>query len=163
MGKITFRYFDREQPEKILSQMFDVLFTNMSAIAPTGNSYHDDKQIWMSYMTSEMGKRHQIILMYTDETLAGYFQYCVTEDTVLIEEIEILPEYQRTFLFYYFFKQIRGEIPDNIRYVEAYINKANWNSMKIAKKLGMEIIGENRTGKSWHYRGEMKDLKKWPR
>ena len=76
--------------------VFDILFTNMNEIAPTGNSYEDDRQMWLSSMTSVQRKEKQILLMYVGEILAGYFQYCIERDTMLIEEIEIAPDYQRT-------------------------------------------------------------------
>lgn len=159
MGKATFQFLNRTQEEVILPQMFDILFTNMSKIASTGGSYAKDKQMWMAYMTSEAGKNQQIILMYVDEVLAGYFQYSVKKDTILIEEIEIMPKYQRTLLFYRFFKYVSSVIPTDAIYVEAYVNKGNKNLMTIAKKLGMQIVGENRTGTSWHYQGETKKYK----
>ncbi len=159
MGKAMFQLLNRTQAEVILPQMFDILFTNMSRIAPTGGSYAQDQQMWMAYMTSEAGKDQQIILMYVDEVLAGYFQYSIKKDTMLIEEIEIMPEYQRTLLFYRFFKYVSNVIPTDVVYIEAYINKGNKNSMTIAKKLGMQIVGENRTGTSWHYQGESRKFK----
>lgn len=56
MSRISFCFFDWAQSEDILPQMFDILFTNMRKIAPTGNSYEDDKQVWLSSMTAVQGK-----------------------------------------------------------------------------------------------------------
>ena len=161
MGKIAFRFFDREQSEYILPQIFDILATNMNRIAPTGNSYEDDKQMWMSHMTTL--QKNQILLMYVDEKLSGYFQYCIEQDVMLIEEIQIVPNYQRTVLFYRFFRFAASMIPTDVVYVEAYVNKRNWNSQQIAKKLGMKIVGENKNGHSWHYQGELASFKKYLR
>ena len=154
MSRISFCFFDWAQSEDILPQMFDILFTNMSKIAPTGNSYEDDKQMWLSAITSVQGKEKQILLMYVGEFLAGYFQYRIDRDTMLIEEIEIAPDYQRTVLFYHFLKFIADILPKDIVYVSAYINKRNLNSQQIAEKLGMKIVGENKNGRSWRYQGE---------
>ena len=98
MAEISFCSFDETKSDILLPQMFEILSTNMSKIAPTGNSYEEDNKIWLSYMEPNL-KRKQIILMYVGEVLAGYFQYSLNESTVLIEEIEILPDYQRTLLF----------------------------------------------------------------
>ena len=98
MAEISFCSFDETKSDILLPQMFEILSTNMSKIAPTGNSYEEDKKIWLSYMGPNL-KRKQIILMYFGEVLVGYFQYSLNESTVLIEEIEILPDYQRTLLF----------------------------------------------------------------
>ncbi len=142
--------------------MFDILFTNMNKIAPTGDGYAKDKQEWIAYMTSEAKNNREIILMYADEILSGYFQYSIINDTMLIEEIEITPKFQRTLLFYSFIKYMSGIIPKSVVYIEAYVNKQNENSMTIAKKLGMQIVGENRTGTSWHFQGEIKKYRKLP-
>lgn len=158
MAEISFCSFDETKSDILLPQMFEILSTNMSKIAPTGNSYEEDKKIWLSYMEPNL-KRKQIILMYVGEVLAGYFQYSLNESTVLIEEIEILPDYQRTLLFYRFLKYMSKIIPENIKYAEAYINKGNSNSQRIAQKLGLKIVGENPNGHSFRYRGEFASFK----
>ncbi|MCH5316594.1 MAG: hypothetical protein J1E05_01340 [Eubacterium sp.] len=104
MREISFCFYDKTQSKEILPQMFDILYSNMSRIAPTGNSYDDDKRLWLSFMKSAPADGQQIILMYVDKIFAGYFQYSINNDTMVIEEIEIKPEHQRTALFYRFFK-----------------------------------------------------------
>ena len=130
MAEISFCSFDETKSDVLLPQMFEILSTNMSKIAPTGNSYEEDKKIWLSYMEPNL-KRKQIILMYVGEVLAGYFQYSLGECTVLIE------------------------------HAEAYINKENPNSQRIAQKLGLKIVGENPNGHSFRYRGEFASFKKY--
>ena len=160
MAEISFCSFDETKSDVLLPQMFEILSTNMSKIAPTGNSYEEDKKIWLSYMGPNL-KRKQIILMYVGEVLAGYFQYSLCECTMLVEEVEILPAYQRTLLFYRFLKYISRIIPENIKYAEAYINKGNSNSQRIAQKLGLKIVGENPNGHSLRYRGDFSSFKKY--
>ncbi len=160
MAKVSFCDFDPKKSEVLLPQMFHILSTNMGKIAPTGNSCEEDMKIWLSYMTSEKIKETQILLMYDGEDLVGYFQYSIREDIILIEEVEIAPEYQRTFLFYHFLKYVSSIIPENIEYAEAYINKHNSNSQRIAQKLGMQIVGESPNGHSFRYRGEISSFKK---
>ncbi len=160
MAKVSFCDFDPMKSEVILPQMFHILSTNMDKIAPTGDSYEEDMKIWLSYMMSEQIKEMKILLMYVGETLAGYFQYSINKNIVLLEEVEIVPEYQRTLLFYHFLKYVSNIIPKNIEYAEAYINKHNSNSQRIAQKLGMQIVGENPNGHSFRYRGELSSFKK---
>ncbi len=160
MTEISFCSFDYTKSDVLLPQMFEILATNMSKIAPTGNSYEQDKKIWLSYMESDL-KGKQIILMYVGEVLAGYFQYSLQENTALVEEIEISPEFQRTLLFYRFLKYMRTILPKNIQYAEAYINKGNTNSQRIAQKLGFKVVGENPNGHSFRYRGEFASIKKY--
>ena len=160
MREISFRFYDKTQSKNVLPQIFDILYTNMSRIVPIGSSYDEDKQKWLSFMETAACDGQQIILMYVDEILAGYFQYRIIQDKMIIEEIEIKPDYQRTALFYRFFKYAVSIIPKNILYVEAYINKHNSNSQAIAKKLGMKIIGENKNKSSWHLSGDVKEFTK---
>lgn len=160
MAKISFCNFDSSKAETLLPQMFDILSMNMSKIAPTGNSYEEDRKIWLSYMMPSL-KEKQILLMYVGEVLAGYFQYSMDKNTLLIEEIEILAEYQRTLLFYHFLKCMSKIIPENIEYAEAYINKSNYNSQRIAQKLEMQIVGENTNGHSFRYRGKLSSFNKY--
>lgn len=160
MKEISFRFYDKTQADDILPQLYDILYSNMSRIAPTGNSYDEDKQQWLSFMKSDPADGQQIILMYVDNILSGYFQYSLNQDTMVIEEIEIKPDHQRTSLFYRFFKYAVGVVPRDVAYVEAYINKHNSNSQTIAKKLGMQIIGENKNGGSWHLKGDLKEFTK---
>jgi len=161
MGKYSFVFYDPAQAEKVLPQMYDILFTNMSRIAPTGNAYEDDKRTWMAYRTSPQGEERKILLMYLDETLVGYFQYGVEGDVLLADEIEITPAQQRTLLFYRFFRFITGILPKNISSIRAYINKQNSNSQAIAGKLGLKAVGENASGHSWLYEGDIKGLSKY--
>ena len=72
MAIISFCSFDQTKSDVLLPQMFEILSTNMKKIAPTGNSYEEDKKIWLSYMIPSL-KEKQIILMYVDEVLVGYF------------------------------------------------------------------------------------------
>lgn len=155
---VLFRTFDRTRAEEVLPEMFDILYTNMSRIAPTGGSYEDDKRMWMSYMAA-VGEEQKVILMYDGAALVGYFQYSIDRDTLLVEEIEIVPDYQRTLLFYYFFRYALRNIPLHVVHVEAYIDKANAGSQRIAEKLGMKIIGENPSGRSWRCRGEAESFR----
>lgn len=73
-GKDTFRYFEKAEFETILPQLFNILHTNMSKLAPTDCSYEEDRKLWMSYIvpTLETGGR-KILLVYAGGNLAGVF------------------------------------------------------------------------------------------
>lgn len=153
MAEITFCAFDPARAGEVLPRMFDILSANMNKIAPTGEGYDADRRKWMSYMATEKDER-RIILMYAGEDLAGYFQYSFDGKAVLVEEIEIKPEYQRTMVFYHFMKHIKSILPEDIEYVEGYINDSNTNSQRIARKLGMSPQGEKQNGHPQLYRGK---------
>lgn len=156
MGNITFRYWEPSE-ENLLPALFDILYTNMSSLAPTGYTYQEDLDIWLGYMRPAMKESgRKILLLYSGDILAGYFQYSVEGNTVFIEEIELKSEYQRTMLFYRCCQFLLEEIPVQIRYLISYVNKRNRHSISIHEKLGMERIGENRSGSSWQYRGDIR-------
>ena len=161
MSRAKFCFLDAKQAEAVLPQMFDILFTNMNKIAPTGNSYDEDKATWLSFMYPSVNKGpQQIILMYADEALAGYFQYSIDGNTLFAEDIEISPDYHRTFLFTLFFRYLMSIMPKNIEYIKANIHKTNLNSQTIAGKLGMQIVGENKNKISWQLIGPVDKFKK---
>jgi RimJ/RimL family protein N-acetyltransferase len=79
-----------------------------------------------------------------------------------MEEIEFIPECQgQNNLFKQLYGFVLSILPENIVYVEAYSHKNNTKSQRILQHLGLEIIGENKSGKSYHFKGLYDDLKKW--
>lgn len=156
MSKITFRVLDKSGAGELAPQLFEILYTNMSRIAPTGNDREADQAMWQSYFLPalEQEKIH-VVLAYAGETLAGYCQYSTKEDTVLAEEVEIKPEYQRSMVFFRLCQYVLQAVPENVAYLEACVNKHNYHSQSVLQSLGLEKIGENRPGTGWRYRGEI--------
>lgn len=156
----TFQSVSNNEIESVAPSLFRILSDNMGAIAPTGNTYDEDYQMWSSYVLSDdfWTLNRQIILMLVGDEIVGYFQYCIVDDTLTAEEIEIDRRFQRTALFGRFLRFVQTQIPTEVKFIEAYVNKLNTNSQRITSKLGLRIIGENKNGKSWRYRGTLKDL-----
>ncbi len=156
MGKFSFCYLLPEEARIFLPRMFAILHTNMTAIAPSDATYREDMEMWLSYIQPalEQGKV-RVLLMLAGEELAGYFQYSIRGETMLADEVEIKPEYQRTMLFYRCCQFLLADVPAGIQFLESYVDKTNLNSLCIHRKLGMEIIGENKSGRSWRMRGDM--------
>lgn len=155
MSTISFRFLRREEAATILPQLFRILHTNMSLIAPSDCSYDEDRTLWLAYIIPALDQAEiSILLMYAGDNLAGYFQYRIVGDTMAIDEVEIKPEYQRTMVFYRFCQFLLSQIPEEVKYLTSYVHKENRNSQSIHAALGMERIGENGSGTSWHYRGE---------
>ena len=96
----------------------------------------------------------QIVLMFAEDELAGYFQYDIRCKTLMMEEIQIKKEYQGTGLFRLFYSWLMKKLPQDINYVEAYSNKNNYKSQKILEHLGLIPLGENKNGNSFYYRGD---------
>lgn len=160
MSAYTFCKLDKTDGSSVLPQMFRILYTNMTKIAPTGCTYEEDEAMWLSYASEQMTKEYpEYILMYKDDAMIGYFQYSIEGDTLMADEVEIIPEYQRTMAFNRLCVHLYQSLPGHIRWIESYVNKENANSLKINQKLGLEVIGENKSGTSWHLRGDTHKIK----
>lgn len=156
MGKFIFREMEQWEQSEMLSRLFHILHTNMSQLAPTGYSYAEDRKVWLEYIETAINMENtRIVLMFVEDTLAGYGQYSVEKDVLNVDEVEIVPRYQRTMLFYRFCQYVMENIPSNVQWCASYVRKDNANSISIHESLGMEQIGENKRGTSLYYWGEI--------
>ena len=156
-----FKFADKLQIEQLLPDLFRILHSNMSIIAPTNNSYNEDYGIWSSYITPAIQKeQRQIVLMFAESKLVGYFQYYINGDTnsLMMEEIQIEKAFQGMGLFSEFYNWLIKSLPKNIMYVEAYANKKNLKSQSILKHLGLVESGENKNGNSFYFKGAYVNL-----
>lgn len=155
----TFTFSDKQNPEKILPDLFEILHSNMNVIAPTGNTYEEDFALWSSCIFSAIQKENrQIILIYSYGELAGYFQYYTTDISLIMEEIQLKKEYHSSGAFRQLYSWLIPKLPQNLQYVEAYSNKQNLKSQKILEHLGLAKYGENKNGNSYYYKGEYDKL-----
>ena len=104
-----FKFVEKNSMEKILPELFRILYGNMSLIAPTGGTFKEDFAVWREYIIPAMqGEQRQIVMMLCDGELAGYFQYDICNDVFMMEEIQIKPEYQGTGLFRELYRKEQG-------------------------------------------------------
>ena len=144
---ILFHKLPENEAENILSVLFKILHSNMSVIAPTGNDYEKDYRIWIEAVSHGLKQdARQIILIYDDAEIIGYFQYHVNLSTFMMEEIQFKKEYQGTGIFRLLYSYLFEMIPQETLYVEAYAHKQNSKSQNILKHLGLQIVGESRNG-----------------
>ena len=150
---------DKSLKGSVLPHLFDILHSNMSKIAPTGNSYENDLGFWLSCVSPALEKEpRKILLIYDGNILAGFFQYFVNNGLFMMEEIQFCDAYKGSGAFRELFAYLTSVIPENTELVEAYANKSNYKSIGILRHLGLEIIGENKTGKSYHFRGRYENI-----
>ena len=150
---------DKFHKDSVLPLLFAIMHANMSKIAPTGNSYEEDLSFWLSCVSPELEKEpRRILLLYDGEEIAGFFQYFVNNGLFMMEEIQFCDAYKGSGAFRELFAYLTSVIPENTELVEAYANKSNHKSIEILKHLGLEIIGENKTGKSYHFRGRYENI-----
>ena len=160
-----FSFLKKEQFPEYAVPLFAILDQNMSAIAPTGRSREEDFSFWVQAMEMQLkNERRSVILIFyrPSHEIVGYFQYSVADGVFFMEDIQFKPEYHGK---YNIFRDLYGFVFDHIEekfeFVEAYANKKNEKSMGVLKHLGLAIVGENRNGRSYRFRGRQADLMKW--
>jgi len=154
---ITFTYLNKNEKEKFLPKLFDLLHNNMREIAPSELSYELEKKQWLDNVSPALDKpARQIILCFDNYRLIGYIQYYINNTLLMIEELQLKKEYHCTLTFYRFCKYFIGTLPADIKYVEAFAERRNSQSQKLMQKLGMELI--NSSSEFVHLRGDANEL-----
>ncbi len=152
-------FLRKADAESVLPELFDILHANMSRIAPTGNSYDEDFSMWMSCIKPALEKEpRQILLLLDNGRIIGYFQYYVNNGVFMMEDIQFRDAYKGTGIFAELYRYLVKILPEDTLFVEAYANKKNEKSIAVLTHLGLEIIGENKNGISYHFRGRYEEL-----
>ena len=152
----TIRYADNQELNSLLPQLYEILYTEMHQYLPTG-SYEEGYSSWKSCMSIDMQDRaRKLVLLYDGDTLIGFFKYSIHDQAFTMEEIQFREAYRGQGLFQQLYRQIIKELPDTLLYVEANTYKQNYKTQAILEHLGLSIIGENKSGLSYCYRGEYK-------
>jgi len=160
-----FCYLEKDEFEKYANGLFSVLYDNMSHIVPTGNRCEEDFKFWFQAKKEELqSEKRYIIIIFQKQSheIVGYFQYSIHESVFMMEDIQINELYQGKYnifrrLYGFVFEHMESEVD----FVEANANKKNTKSLGILSKLGLSVIGENKTGKSYHFRGTYAVLLDW--
>ena len=155
---MLFKEINKQEFDELAPEMFLILSSNMKNIKPENIISDDNFLIWLNYQKEHFCEK--VFIIFEDgDTLVGYFQYSFSNETLLIEEIEIAPNYQARFgVLGGLFRFMRYRIPDNIIRISAYINKNNPRSHRIAEKLGLSAVKENVSGTSFLYSGEIQHI-----
>ena len=158
MGRFCFEFLDKTQKDCWLPKLFEILYHNMKDIAPSGVSYEEEREEWLSAVGPALDKApRQIILIHAGAYLVGYFQYYVNGGIFMVEEIQLVPEYQGTTLLFALFRFLGNVLPDEIETLAAYAHKSNVRSQRIMKKLGMEQAGGNEDT-FYYFKGDFRPL-----
>jgi RimJ/RimL family protein N-acetyltransferase len=144
-----------------IAKLFKILHSNMSLIAPSGETYEDDYKLWSQNIISALKKENRnIVLIFGNDELVGFFMYYVTDRLWMMEEIQIHDDWQGKYnIFRLLYEYLFSILPDNIQTVEAYAYKKNVKSNAILKHLGLTIIDENKN--NFHYQGRFIAIQNW--
>ena len=159
MSCFKFRHLTAEDIPVLIGEMYDILYQNMNSIAPTGNTYEEDYKSWSSCVEPvwKNGKR-SVILIFSDDTMCGFFQYCIYDDTFRMDEIQFKPEYQGSGLFSELYHYLTTVIPVRTKYADAFSRKENIKSQGILRHLGLEAVGENKNRNSLYFKGDYQKI-----
>ena len=150
---------DKARKDAVLPLLFDILHANMSRIAPTGNTYEEDLASWLFCVSPALEKEPRRILLIRDrDEIAGFFQYFVNNALFMMEEIQLKDRYHGTGVFGELYAYLTRIIPKDTELVEAYAHKSNHRSIAVLTHLGLEIVGENQSGNSYHFRGKYETI-----
>ena len=156
---VQFEYADKMHLEENLPVCFEILYENMNAIAPTGDSYETDLRLWYDNIYPLMEKDgRQLVLICCKGELAGYFQYSVLDNTLLMEEIQFRANYHGSGMFRQLYTWLTEQLPKDLCHVAAYAHKSNRKSQNILNYLGLVCCGENKSGNSFYYEGSYRTL-----
>ena len=157
---ISFDFLPKEKAGEYSPALFDILYNNMSKIAPSGGAYEDDYNEWYNAVFPAFVNKEprKIILICDGEKLIGFFQYYVNETTFMMEEIQFIPGYQGKGVFQKLYAHLAKIVPGDVPFVEAYAHKNNFKSQAILTHLGLQIDGEGKNGNTYHYRGNCQKM-----
>ena len=163
MPEIRFELLSPAQSERVAPRLFGILESNMERIAPTGLGHEENYAVWFPAFTEQLRKEsRKVVLIYDAEEIIGYFQYSIDGDTFFMEEIQILPSHQGKYgVFRSLYGFVLEQLPPVIRFVKAYANKNNKKSIAVLTRLGLSVVGENKSGRSFLLKGMYADLVTW--
>lgn len=157
-----FSYLNKTKFNEYAPYIFGILADNMTKIAPTGNTREEDYKCWYGAVSEGLSRAERQIILITDSTsneIIGFFQYYVNADTFVMEEIQIVSKHQgKNNIFRNLYGFILDGMKKDVEFVEAYANKSNFKSIGILQRLGLSVIGTNKNGNSFHFKGKYTDL-----
>ena len=111
----TFRFVDKGSFSRVAPALFDLLYANMSEIAPSGYCYEEDRAVWMEAVVPAMEKENrQVVLIYADDVAAGYFQYYTNAERLMMEEFQLKRPYQGSGAFGALFSWLLPQLPQDL-------------------------------------------------
>lgn len=156
---MEFLLLNKSEKAQWMPALFDLLHHNMSRIAPSGLSYNDERDSWISEVSSGLEKDpRQIILCLNNGELIGYLQYYVRNEMLMIEEFQISKEFQHSNVFYSFLRFLAASLLTGIETIEAYADKRNQHSIDLMEKIGMVNCDADRDSMFVHMRGSVSKM-----
>ena len=151
---IRFSFLEKNGLSHSLPPLFDMLYENIKDIAPL-LPYDEERKEWLGEVLPAMKEdERMIILAHSGDELAGFLQYYVKDELLVIEEAQLAKKFRRTSLILRFARFLCREVVGRVCFIEAYAHENNIISQSVIRSLGMKRIGQIADIGAIHYRGD---------
>lgn len=165
MSEYSFRFLEKEEFDNRGAELFALMYSNMSVIAPFKNSYEVEEADWLRIYGGAFKNRAErsiVLITAPGDVVKGFFGYCAAGEVFDMEEIQFSPEIQgKNGFFRQLYELVLGDLPHTVKYVEACANKENIRSQAILGRLGLKKTGQDDEKGIFFFRGELADLLDW--
>lgn len=156
---LVFCELNKELKENILPILFDLLYDNMQTITPFEGTYTNERVEWIACISQALERpQRKILLCLEGDQVIAFAQYYTRGAMVMIEELQLRRDYQRTMLFLRFARALAGCLLPESAVLESYADRRNHNSLRLMKQLGMSVVDED--DRFYHMRGDAVEIKK---
>ncbi|MBR3692743.1 MAG: hypothetical protein IKL89_08635 [Clostridia bacterium] len=158
---IHFEMLKKEDLGLYTDRIFAIMAENMSAYVKSEAGTEAGKAIWAAETAEALSCRsRRLVLIKADGEIIGFFLYDVRERALVIEDMQIAPEWQgKSNIFWMLFNFISPELPETLLHIRAKTKKKNAKADGVIRHLGMSVVGE--TEASYLYEGKFSDFLRW--
>lgn len=151
---MRFSFLDKTEKAKWMPKLFDLLHENMQEITPSDLPYEQQFAAWSAAVSPALEREPRKILMcFDDGELVGFLQYYINDRLLMVEELQLKRELQRTNALYAFCKYLLSALPHDLQIIEAYADRRNQASIRLMNRLGMFPCEEKSETTFVHLRG----------
>jgi len=136
--------------EKLIDQLHDLTYRNMTSIIPSSISKQEDYLLWRKSFDNNATIGTQHIIDLKDDVLRGYLSFTVRDSSkdIFINEVQIDPKYQGNGvtigrLLLNFLREIQD---CKFSIIRTYANNLNKRSQQLLQKIGFEVEGTTEKG-----------------
>ena len=152
---VDFAYVSKSELSALMPKMFEILYSNTGDTPFTESAFREAFDAWYSNVFPAMQKpQRQMVGMWENGRLIGFFQYYVNDGRFMMEEIQIEKAFHGTGVFKDFFLWLLPRLPREIQWVEAYALENNLKSCGILTHFGLELTEKSEVDTFCHYRGD---------
>ena len=160
MDEQFFDLLNQQQREMLLPELYAIAEKSGRTAVFAGDAPCETYADWRARITAALDDpQRYILLMRAEGGIAGYMQYSLQGEVILLEYAVVDPVQQGTPLFRHCFRYLLQHLPPEILYLDDYVSKDRPEAIKVNQKLGMEILGETHSGTHVRMRAKIPDVR----